>query len=544
MQNSRTTTVYFLLAAGWLIIAGWQSLEHVRFRDSSRAALRDRAKEIGRTLGVVIRSERRFGRVQKDRLEAALSELASTNTLRAVMLVSPQFDVVAQAGKPVNLNQKMLEELSREEVRWDNGIASVFDVVALGANAQNDPTTTTIVLTPEEEQRSPFGRRPPPPRRDDGDTSGRQHDDQARTGRDFTPFGPPPPSELLTTESLAASRPAHFDSGSTLSLAGARGGRGGPRGGEGDRFGRGGGRGGFRGLAWMSPDQYRELEEKRGLYGFAVQMPMASYEAAIHYDLWIRFTTLAIALLAVGGMGFAWRNTERINRMQLRLLKASEMNVHLQELNIASAGLAHETRNPLNIVRGLAQLISQRPDISDEIHQKAGEITVEVDRITGRLNEFINYSRSPVPRPTPTNLVAVIADVKRALEMDLSDKSIEVEIKGPPLVVEADESLLRQVYFNLLLNATQFLGQGGHVNVQIQTTGQREAAFVILDDGPGVPREYQKEIFKPYFTTRPGGTGLGLAVVRQIVLAHHWEIEYVASESGGAGFRVSGLKVI
>jgi signal transduction histidine kinase len=119
-----------------------------------------------------------------------------------------------------------------------------------------------------------------------------------------------------------------------------------------------------------------------------------------------------------------------------------------------------------------------------------------------------------------------------------------VDIKGPGLTVEADESLLRQILFNLLLNASQFLGQGGHVNVLIQTTGQREAAFVMQDDGPGVPREYQKEIFKPYFTTRPGGTGLGLAVVRQIVLAHHWEIEYVASESGGAGFRVSGLKVI
>jgi signal transduction histidine kinase len=241
-------------------------------------------------------------------------------------------------------------------------------------------------------------------------------------------------------------------------------------------------------------------------------------------------------------MGLAWRSATRMNRLQLRLLRASEMNAHLQELNIAAAGLAHETRNPLNIVRGLAQLISQSPGLSPGIRQKSNEITEEVDRVTGRLNEFITYSRSPEPRPAPTRLLAVVGDVQRTLGSDLAEKAIHCETRGPDLVVEADESLLRQVIFNLLLNAIQAVGQDGRVEVIMQHNGRGEAAFEVRDNGPGVPIELRPEIFKPYFTTRPEGTGMGLAVVRQIVMAHHWDLEYIAGPDGGAGFRVSGLK--
>jgi two-component system sensor histidine kinase HydH len=96
--------------------------------------------------------------------------------------------------------------------------------------------------------------------------------------------------------------------------------------------------------------------------------------------------------------------------------------------------------------------------------------------------------------------------------------------------------------FNLVLNAVQALDTGGEIQI---VTGRKgaEAFLEIRDNGHGVPLERRKEIFKPYFTTHQKGTGLGLAVVQQIVLAHGWEIECLDNEPKGAVFRVTHLKV-
>ena len=95
----------------------------------------------------------------------------------------------------------------------------------------------------------------------------------------------------------------------------------------------------------------------------------------------------------MAGYGLAWRSLDKTSELQLRLVRASELNLHLKELNLAAAGLAHETRNPLNIIRGLAQLISKQQNASPEIQAKSREIINETDRVTAQLNEFINYSR-------------------------------------------------------------------------------------------------------------------------------------------------------
>lgn len=511
MQIGKTLSVYTLLGVAWLTIAGWQGFEHERFERGTREALLDRAREIASTLSVVIRSQGRFGVLRQARLEAALKELAQSNELQSVMLLNSAGQVVASAGQPIDLRP---EDLPKQDVRWGRELVTIVDLVDLGSNASNDsPTSNATIVLKENEQASLFRHRrslpaPPSPKENDGRTSG-----------------------------AAALRPLSDDSSFTMTQAAERfrhelelqrSGRKPPS---------------FVRPFWMKEDQYRKLIVKQGLHGFVLQMPTVRYKAEVRQDLWIRLTTLMIALLAVGGMGVAWRSAARMNKLQLRLLRTSEMNVRLQELNIAAAGLAHETRNPLNIVRGLAQMISQSPELSGAIRQKANAIAVEVDRVTGRLNEFINYSRSPEPRPAPTRLMAVIGDVQRALESDLAEKVIHCGTRGPDLTVEADESLLRQVVFNLLLNAIQAVGRNGRVEVVIQNGAHGKAFFEVRDDGPGVPPDLRPEIFKPYFTTRPEGTGMGLAVVRQLVLTHHWEIEYVPGPDGGAGFRVSGLKV-
>ena len=109
--------------------------------------------------------------------------------------------------------------------------------------------------------------------------------------------------------------------------------------------------------------------------------------------------------------------------------------------------------------------------------------------------------------------------------------------------MEADDQLLRQALFNLLLNAIQAVERNGEIQIVVEKTGATGARLEIRDNGPGVPPESRQEIFKPYFTMQEKGTGLGLAVVQQIVLAHGWEIACDANQPKGAIFRLSHLKV-
>ena len=260
-------------------------------------------------------------------------------------------------------------------------------------------------------------------------------------------------------------------------------------------------------------------------------------------DLWMRFIIGCFAGVSVIGLGVAWRHIVKSSELQVRLVRASELTSHLKEMNLAAAGLAHETRNPLNIIRGMAQMISRRTDASSEVRDHSRDIISETDRVTAQLNEFINYSRPREVRRAPVVLRAVAAEVARALSHDLDEKNINLEISEVPVTVEADEQLVRQALFNLVLNAIQAGTDGGEIRVVVIEGPGPEATMEIRDNGPGVEPEHRAEIFKPYFTTQPKGTGLGLAVVQQIVRAHGWEIECVPNDPKGAIFRITRMKV-
>jgi signal transduction histidine kinase len=132
------------------------------------------------------------------------------------------------------------------------------------------------------------------------------------------------------------------------------------------------------------------------------------------------------------------------------------------------------------------------------------------------------------------------------LTYDLEEKKITLQVKGEQLRVEADEQLLRQALFNLLLNAIQAVDSGGEIEVVAEKFNTSEAVLEMRDNGPGVPPERRTEIFKPYFTMQKQGqgTGLGLAVVQQIVLAHGWEILCLPNQPRGAIFRIAHLKAV
>ena len=288
---------------------------------------------------------------------------------------------------------------------------------------------------------------------------------------------------------------------------------------------------------------FKALAAKRELHGLVLVMSTENLRATATQDWWLRGVIGFFAGISALGIGLAWRNLARTSELQIRLVRASEQNSHLKELNLAAAGLAHETRNPLNIIRGQAHMMARAPGASADVQEKSRLIIGETDKVTAQLTEFINYSRPREVRRANVSPSAIASEVVRTLGYDIEEKKLRVEVGGENFAVEADEQLLRQVLFNLLLNAIQAAEAGGKIQFTLQRADKNEAVLEVRDDGPGVAAANHGEIFKPYFTTHQKGTGLGLAVVQQIVHAHGWEIQCVANEPRGAIFRISHLKL-
>lgn len=518
-MKRRNYIVYCVLAVIWVALIGWQIAEHARVEASARALLRNRAKDISNTLFLLMRSQRFFGVISKERLESALNELVGPGSLSSVVLLNSTNEVVASAGKPMELPR--LEDFQNGEC-WTSNSVTLMNLVDLGTNLTRELTNLSIVLPANELLASFPTNRPPPPKTNDFD-----HDFNSAANAQTPParpFGPdmgPPPGPPPNDD--PDGRPRRHREG----------------------WRRGPGTNDFNYFVrppWMKEQEYQAIIAKKGVHGLLLTISTRTLQPTLQDDLVVRAIIALLGTLAVMGAAFAWRSFVKTSELQIRLVRAREQNLHLQQMNVAAAGLAHETRNPLNIIRGLAQLVSKDESATQEIRTRSRDIIDETDRVTAQLNEFINYSRPREVRRAPTNLQAVAGEVARALSYDLDEKHVCLEILAEPHFIEADEPMLRQALFNLVLNAIQAIDSGGAIQVRAQRQNT-ELVIEICDNGPGVAPENMDEIFKPYFTTHKKGTGLGLAVVQQIVAAHGWDIECVPNQPSGAIFRISHITI-
>jgi signal transduction histidine kinase len=249
------------------------------------------------------------------------------------------------------------------------------------------------------------------------------------------------------------------------------------------------------------------------------------------------FVTLAAGLVLLC-LALAWRASVGLVEAQGRARVLEIETRHLRELSQAAAGLAHETRNPLGLIRGWTQRLAEM-DVNDaERNRHTQTMIEECDRVTARINQFLAFARPCDPHLASIDVGEVIGELAAILQPDLEAKDLTLERQGvvPPPTLHVDRELLRQALFNLLQNAIQFSPVGDRVTIAVQAAVNLCYRIDVADRGPGVPKDTVPSLFTPYYTTRPDGTGLGLAIVRRIAAAHGWQAVYEPRPDGGAVF--------
>ncbi|MBN1825878.1 MAG: hypothetical protein JW958_06390 [Candidatus Eisenbacteria bacterium] len=267
--------------------------------------------------------------------------------------------------------------------------------------------------------------------------------------------------------------------------------------------------------------------------------------------------TALLSLVVAGGLAlFVSRNARRLVALQGEIKDAER----LAALGTLTAGLAHEIRNPLAIIRASAELLQEEHSGGTAGDRFAGEILGEVDRLGGLLEGFLDFARPDRLEKKRIDLAALADKTCRRVEAEFRDRGIRLERDIPPETTPVDLDPLRieQVLLNLIWNARDALdGRGGRVEISVRRRRRAPSSAIrtspaagrdgfvevrVADDGPGIPEEVRDKLFDPFFTTRKRGTGLGLSIAHGIVQGHGGYL-FVESDRGGGATVGFGLPV-
>jgi len=239
----------------------------------------------------------------------------------------------------------------------------------------------------------------------------------------------------------------------------------------------------------------------------------------------------ATALSIIGAALFAWF----VFKATGSLIQARESHSHAETLSSMgrmAAGIAHEIRNPLFIIRSSAENMKKaHPDESEMIDNF---IIEEVDRLNGILTDYLLFSRN---EPAPKHAMDILATLRRSAR--LVRETIEepgLEIKEQFSVDEApfhgEEKRLQQSFLNILLNARQSMKDSGTIDICFESRGG-EYIISFRDSGSGIAARDLEKVFEPFYTTKPTGSGLGLAIVKKVIEDHDGSVEITSGEGEG-----------
>ncbi len=218
-----------------------------------------------------------------------------------------------------------------------------------------------------------------------------------------------------------------------------------------------------------------------------------------------------------------------------------QVSERLAAMGRITAGVAHEVKNPLNSMRlWLENLKESLPPKTDESAKQAIKVLdTEIDRLDAVVKRFLDFSRPMDVKLEPTQLADLLREVLEVARPQLEKAKVEVAQLLPIGVPEVfvDRALLKQAVLNLVLNAVDAMPNGGQLQLTLSRRSEM-AEITVGDTGRGIPPEHRQKVFQLFFTTRPGGSGIGLASTFRIVQLHNGSIDFTSEIGRGTTFRI------
>ncbi len=263
--------------------------------------------------------------------------------------------------------------------------------------------------------------------------------------------------------------------------------------------------------------------------------PPAPVAAIIAGCATVVVTALLLAVGIVGLVGAYEQAGWQLGQMRAEVV--AESAARPREIEALGARLAHEIKNPLTALKGLVQL-EARGVTADSSRRRFAIMEGEVARLEQILHDYLSFSRPPSDlRPQAIAGRALLHDVVAVLEGRADERGVALMTSGEDVVLDADLGLLKQALFNLLANAIEATPPGGQVTARLHATPDGPT-IEIIDTGPGMDARILAQLGTPFFTTREGGTGLGVVIARRIARQHGGELAFDSRPGAGTTARL------
>jgi signal transduction histidine kinase len=248
---------------------------------------------------------------------------------------------------------------------------------------------------------------------------------------------------------------------------------------------------------------------------------------------------LALLLIVHKAEGVIEQRAKERRELEEQLNQAER----LAALGEMVAGVSHEIKNPLGIIRSTAELLGGMPHANETQKRLSGVITEESSRLNRVVTEFLDFARPQTPSLHECNLSEIIEKNLSFLEPELEKKGIVVnkDLNGRSFKLQADQELLYRAFLNIFINAMQSMNDGGDISVRVEEE-KTHYLIEIEDTGCGISQENVKKIFNPFFTTKEKGSGLGLSIVGKIIEGHRGTIGVESGEGEGTKVKIQLLR--